>query len=150
MAKMKPVVIFDIDGTIADIDHRRHFVVDGNNDWKSFNDAMGEDVPNIAVVSLYKTLWTSEAYQLVLVSGRSEAYRDITENWLFWNGIPFSKVLMRPNRDSRPDEKIKFEILEKLRAEGHNVIFAVDDRQKVVDMWRQNGVTCLQCDVGDF
>ena len=57
---------------------------------------------------------------------------------------------MRADKDQRPDNIIKGEILDMFRKEGRDIAFAVDDRQQVVDMWRENGVLCLQCDVGDF
>ena len=102
------------------------------------------------MVELYQTLWASGVYDLQIVTGRNEAFRKITETWLTWNEIPFNRVLMRADKDNRPDNVIKSEILEKLRAEGRDIAFAVDDRQQVVDMWRTNGVLCLQCDVGNF
>lgn len=147
---MKPCVLFDIDGTIALIDHRRP-LLDGNKpDWRSFNSKMGDDTPNYPVVDLYKTLWDSQKYQLILVSGRGEEYRRITEIWLTWNSIPFDKVLMRSLNDFRPDFEIKQEILDQLRAEGNEISFVVDDRSSVVDMWRSNGIVCLQCANGNF
>ncbi len=147
---MKPTVLFDIDGTIADIQHRRHFL-DGNSpDWRSFNSKMGDDVPNLPVVTLYKTLWESQNYQLILVSGRGEESRKVTETWLTWNSVPFDRLLMRPLNDFRPDTEIKQEILDQLRGEGHKISFVVDDRNSVVDMWRSNGITCLQCAAGNF
>jgi phosphoglycolate phosphatase-like HAD superfamily hydrolase len=147
---MKPAILFDIDGTLANVDHRREFVTSGKSDWESFNAGMGNDTPNYPIVSLYKTLWESENYDLILVSGRQEEFRELTERWLVGNEIPFSRLLMRPFKDYRPDEIIKEEILNQLRSEGHEVLFVVDDRKRVVDMWRQKGITCLQCDVGDF
>lgn len=57
---------------------------------------------------------------------------------------------MRPANDHRPDDIIKQEMLDKLKAEGHDIWFVVDDRQRVVDMWRRNGITVLQCAPGDF
>ena len=140
-------VIFDIDGTLADIDHRRVFLEGERPHWARFNAAMGEDKPNRPIVDLYQTLWTSGIYDLQIVTGRNEAFRKITETWLTWNEIPFNRVLMRAEKDNRPDNIIKSEILEQLRAEGRDIAFAVDDRQQVVDMWRANGVTCLQCDL---
>jgi len=145
-----PVVIFDIDGTLADIRHRRPFLNGKNPDWKSFNSLMGNDEKNRPVVELYTTLWETKKYELILVSGRSEDQRQVTEQWLFWNEIPFSKLMLRPSKDFRPDSEIKKEILDKLLMENKNILFVVDDRQSVVDMWRENGITCLQCDVGDF
>ena len=143
-------VIFDIDGTLADIEHRRGFLDGPRPDWRRFNAAMGEDSPNLPIVNLYKTLWNSGAYDLQIVTGRNEAFRKVTETWLTWNEIPFNRVLMRADRDQRPDNIIKGEILLELRSEGREIAFAVDDRQQVVDMWRANGVVCLQCDVGNF
>ena len=143
-------VIFDIDGTLADIEHRRGFLDGERPDWHRFNEAMGEDTPNVPVVELYQTLWSSGAYDLQIVTGRNERFRKVTETWLTWNEIPFNRVLMRADKDNRPDNIIKGEILEQFLKEGRDIAFAVDDRQQVVDMWRANGVTCLQCDVGDF
>ena len=143
-------IIFDIDGTLADIKHRRSFLGQEKPDWSAFNDAMGDDTPNTPVVALYKTLCNSGEYDIILTSGRSEKDRKITEQWLTWNEITFDRLEMRPDKDNRADYIIKQEILDMLRAEGKEVLFAVDDRQQVVDMWRKNGVTCLQCDVGNF
>ena len=111
---------------------------------------MGDDIPNPPVVALYHTLWNADEYELILVSGRGEENRRITEQWLVWNEIPFNTLLMRPKGDFRPDTEIKQEILQTLRQQGKSILFAVDDRQSVVNMWRANDVTCLQCAKGDF
>ena len=143
-------IIFDIDGTLADIEHRRHYVSGGRSHWAKFNALMGEDAPNAPVVSLYMTLWQSGLYNIEIVTGRSEAYRAVTEKWLIWNEIPFTRVTMRAVKDNRPDHIIKEEILNRFLADGLEIEFTVDDRQQVVDMWRRNGVTCLQCAPGNF
>jgi hypothetical protein len=147
---MKLCVLFDIDGTLALIDHRRPLLDGDKPDWRTFNSKMGDDTPNCPVVELYKALWDIQKYQLILVSGRGEEYRKITETWLTWNSIPFERLLMRPRGDFRSDVKIKQEILNQLLNEGREIAFAVDDRSSVVDMWRRNGITCLQCAEGDF
>lgn len=144
------VVIFDLDGTLADINHRRIHLSTNNPNWKSFNSAMGDDTPNKPIVDLYKTLWDSQRYQLVIVSGRSDEYRKFTEQWLSWNEIPFSELIMRKKGDSRSDHIVKEEILKQIQSLNNEIAFVVDDRQQVVDMWRRNGITCLQCDTGDF
>lgn len=143
-------VIFDIDGTLADIRHRRGYLDGDRPDWRRFNEAMGDDTPNVPVVSLYKTLWHSGDYKIEIVTGRNERFRAVTENWFIWNEIPFANITMRPDNDFRPDNELKQEILNGLIATGHSVAFAVDDRQQVVEMWRRNDITCFQCDVGDF
>lgn len=142
--------LFDIDGTLANIDHRRNLLEGDRPNWRSFKERMGEDTPNLPIVDLYKTLWESRKFQLILVSGRGEEHRKITETWLTWNLIPFERLLMRPLNDFRPDTDIKLEILGQLIREGKEISFVVDDRNSVVDMWRKNGITCLQCADGDF
>jgi hypothetical protein len=146
----KKAVLFDIDGTLANIEHRRANLTKSPPDWKAFNAEMGSDVPNAGVVSLYKALWDANCYELILVTGRNERSRALTEQWLTWNEIPFSRLLMRADHDFRSDHIIKEELLDLLLSEGKDIIFTVDDRQQVVDMWRRRGITCLQCDVGDF
>jgi FMN phosphatase YigB (HAD superfamily) len=143
-------VLFDLDGTIANIDHRRVYLQKDVPDWKSFNDELHNDTPNEPIVELYKALWETKRFDIIIVTGRMEGARKITEEWLKHNGIPFKLLIMRLDKDFRPDHEIKKEILTKLRAENRNIIFSVDDRQQVVNMWRSNGVTCLQCDEGDF
>lgn len=130
--------------------HRCHFVSEGNRNWRAFFEAMGDDTPLVPIVDLYRTLWSNPDYECIVLSGRPDSYRDLIERWFVWNDIPFDRIEMCQVDDNRKDHIIKREILEKLRAEGKEIAFCVDDRQSVVDMWRANGVVCLQCDVGDF
>lgn len=143
-------VIFDIDGTLANITHRRAYVSKPKADWEAFNALMQHDTPNHAVVSLYKTLWTSREYEMVLITGRTDNYREVTETWLMEHDIPFTLLQMRRHLDFRPDHLIKEEMLHLLLSEGRQILFVVDDRQQVVDMWRRNGIVCLQCAEGNF
>lgn len=147
---MKKAVIFDIDGTLADIDHRRKLLEGDKPDWRGFHAGVDGDLPNIPVVALYRALWEGGQFTMILTSGRAERWRAHTEAWLFWNEIPFGELLMRVDGDGRADHIIKQEFLDHIRAKGEDVLFAVDDRQQVVDMWRRNGVTCLQCAPGQF
>lgn len=141
-------IIFDIDGTLADIEHRRHFVQCDKPDWKLFNAAMVDDTPNKPIMEMYQKF--PNYYEMILVTGRTEEYRIITEEWLEHKEIEYDELHMRPDGDYRPDHIIKEEILRKLQTDGKDILFAVDDRQQVVDMWRRNGITCLQCAEGKF
>lgn len=146
----KPTILFDIDGTLADITHRRVYLEAEKPNWAAFNREMGADTPNAPVVELYKTLLQSGKYEIIIVSGRGEEHRKITENWLIWNEIPFERLIMRAAKDNRADHIIKQDILDQLRAQGKEILFVVDDRDQVVQMWRENGITCLQCAEGNF
>ncbi|GLQ35256.1 hypothetical protein GCM10007939_15390 [Amylibacter marinus] len=143
-------VLFDIDGTLADIEHRRHFVEGDRQNWFRFFEAMGDDVVNKPIVDLYQLLWVHPDYECIILSGRPDRYRQMTEQWFAWNEIEFDRLLMRADKDQRRDDLVKLDFLNLLRKEGKEILFVVDDRQQVVDMWRANGITCLQCDYGDF
>ena len=143
-------ILFDIDGTLADLNGREKFLKQENPDWKNFNAKIEEDVPNPPVVDLYRTLYESGKFEIILVSGRQERFRKVTETWLAWHEIPFDTLLMRPDADQRPDSAVKQDILNALKAQGKEILFCVDDRQSVVDMWRANGITCLQCQKGNY
>lgn len=62
-------------------------------------------------------------------------------------GLP---LCMRASLDYRKDFEVKKEIFENKIRDFFQVLFVVDDRQQVVDMWRNLGLVCLQCDYGDF
>ncbi|MBL4811262.1 MAG: hypothetical protein JKX69_02630 [Rhodobacteraceae bacterium] len=150
MSTHKQTVLFDIDGTLADITHRRGYLDGDRPNWAKFNATMGDDTPFEPICALYRTLWETGAYNMVLVTGRSADFRKITEQWLVWNALPYERLLMRKANDYRADYIVKEEILDRLLAGGEDIAFTVDDRQQVVDMWRRRGITCLQCDEGDF
>lgn len=146
----KPVAIFDLDGTLADNGHRQKFVVSGKKDWDAFFAAQIADTPNTAVVAIYKTLFASDDFEMLVVTARPERYREVSEHWFKINGIPLKRMIMRADGDRRSDEIIKREILAKIRQEGALPLFVVDDREAVVQMWRNEGITCLQCADHDF
>lgn len=146
------VVVFDIDGTVADIEHRRHHVRKEpgvKKDWRSFNLEMVNDKPKPDIIQLVKDM--SKRYPIVFCSGRTDDFRKETEEWLKTH-IPHVKfeLYMRPRNDSRQDNIIKEIILDFELQTRYDILFVVDDRDQVVKMWRDRGITCLQCDYGDF
>jgi hypothetical protein len=64
--------------------------------------------------------------------------------------VPNHALYMRPARDSRDDGIVKSELLDRIIADGYEPWLAIDDRDRVVEMWRARGLTCLQCAPGDF
>ena len=106
-------VIFDVDGTLMDIEHRRHFVSNGQNDWKSFMDPhqMSFDTPNQPVVDIALALQDA-GHELVVVSARNERHRQVTENQLRKAGIEFSHLFLREDEDFRSDDEFKKDVLD--------------------------------------
>lgn len=143
-------IICDIDGTIADNSHRQHHVQNRPKDWKAYNATMHADGTHHEVISLLNRLRVDGEIEVVLCTGREEVYRDVTAKWLETRFVDHDKLMMRPVKDYRGDEIVKSEMLDALLSEGRTIWFVIDDRQKVVDMWRARGLTCLQCRPGDF
>lgn len=150
----RPLYIFDLDGTLALIEHRRHFVDGDEQDWPAFFAACKDDVPNVPVVSLMRDL--APVADIWIWSGRSDEVRQMTIWWLSQNThLRYMQVdpilTMRKAGDHQPDEKLKAAWLSEMPPEDRRRLVAIfDDRDRVVAMWRKLGVTCFQVAPGDF
>jgi len=149
-------VIFDLDGTLALIDARRKLAIkpNGKMNWDIFFDPknIDLDLPNHAVIAMAQTL-KAAGHRIIIFSGRSKATKDATNAWLKKFNVPCDVLKMRPtSRDFMfmPDDKLKQMWLDNLFTDKSDIICVFDDRQKVVDMWRDNGLTCMQVAPGDF
>ena len=147
---MPDCIIVDLDGTLADCGHRRHYLNEIPPNWNNFLENMGQDEVVYPIAQLLD-MYRDRGVQIILCSGRGEEYRDKTDKWLIDNEIFYDYLLMRPMNDSRPDEVIKKEILDhKIRPLGYNILFCLDDRQKIVDLYRAEGLLVFQVAPGDF
>ncbi len=110
-------VVFDIDGTLAKINHRLHHIIEGEKDWKAFHDGIPNDIPNDSVITLLRIMKTA-GYRIILSTGRFEKGRERTEKWLAKHLIFHHDLFMRPNGDFRPDHGRKDNLI-------HPVVFPV-------------------------
>lgn len=140
-------VIFDMDGTLEDVSERRHYALAGA--WEDWHARTGEGPPNEPVVDLCR-LYHGAGYSILITTGRQECFRKQTELWLTFNQVPWTAIYMRGNKDQREDSIVKLGLLEQIRRDGHDPRVAVDDRNRVVAMWRAAGLACLQVAEGDF
>ena len=141
------IAIFDIDGTLADISHRRHHVEKKPKDWKAFFRGMSQDKVIHSIARLCNILYAS-GLKILLCSGRSEEHRAETIQWLAENGVNYHELILRRDGDRRTDTIVKREMLAGL--DRSKILFVVEDRNGVVEMWRSEGLVCLQCAPGDF
>ena len=143
-------VIFDVDGTIADVEHRRHLVNGENKDWSSFRTETVNDTPVQWVCDIAKR-YIAQGDEVAFFSARNESEREITERQISeWIGDGHKGVFLRPNDSYEPDEIFKAELADKFEEMGGKIDLVFDDRNKVVDMWRQRGTTVVQVADGDF
>jgi hypothetical protein len=144
-------IIFDIDGTLANIEHRRHWILNNPKDWKAFQAAAKWDTVIEPIAVIARQLGSNRcANRLILCSGRGEQERPVTEHFLKKHWIPYEALYMRTEGDYRSDDIIKFELLQRIKADGFDPKLAFDDRNRVVKMWRDNGIMCCQVAEGDF
>lgn len=146
------VIICDLDGTMAKVDHRLHFVrsPESKPDWKSFFEGMIDDEVNHWCRELVAHM--SPTYRVVYATGRPQDYEEHTRLWIQENGLTFPghKLFMRHAGDYRKDDIVKEQILDFEIKTRFGVLFVIDDRKQVVDMWRSRGLTVLQCAKGEF
>jgi uncharacterized HAD superfamily protein len=144
------VVVFDIDGTIANNDHRRKWLEQSPKDWKRYNEGMLDDGVYHDIVHLMSQLYYNN--KIILCTGREDVYASVTEQWLQKNDISqyVDDVYMRPEKDYRSDAIVKVELLEKITYDYARPWMWFDDRQQVVDAIRAQGIRVLQVQPGDF
>ncbi|TXH10770.1 MAG: hypothetical protein E6R03_15090 [Hyphomicrobiaceae bacterium] len=146
---MKPVAIFDIDGTIADNNHRLHLITTDQPkaERDKFHIMCAEDKEIVVVTALLHAL-RRDGWEIWLFTARPEMSRAATEEWLRRVGIEYEVLEMRADSDHRCDVDAKRDMA--ARHDMSRVRFVVEDRNRCVDMWRGMGLCCLQCAPGDY
>ncbi|MBX7147071.1 MAG: hypothetical protein K1X44_07170 [Alphaproteobacteria bacterium] len=142
------MVIFDLDGTLANIEHRIHFIQGKKRKWRDFFAACIDDKPHEAVITILQALYP--LFKIYIVSGRSDEVRKQTEDWLRLNHVPYHHLIMRKEGDHIPDTILKISWVHQGLIPKDHILCVFDDRNKVVKMWRDAGITCFQVVEGDF
>lgn len=136
-------VVFDLDGTLADGRHRLHLLptkdYDKTESWTEFNLAAVDDLPFLDNFALCNTLWEA-GYRVVILTGRSDVAREVTEYWLDGFCVGHDELVMRSQSDNRKDTVIKEEYLRSIGLE--NILCCFDDLPHVAYHLRSLGLTC--------
>tara|TARA_Y100000385_G_scaffold219949_1_gene229476 strand:+ start:334 stop:744 length:411 start_codon:yes stop_codon:yes gene_type:complete len=136
---MKKAIICDLDKTLA------LFKRDPFKTEDCLSDIVNVPIKNIV------NFFNNNNYDIIIVSGRHEKFKDITLKWLKVNKINYTEIFLRENKDYRSDDIVKKEIYLNKIKNAWVVEFVLDDRDKVVKMWRNElNLTCLQVNYGDF
>jgi len=139
----RSVVIVDLDGTLAHNDGHRSFY----DYTKVYDDKVHGNIHKL--VSEFYEL----GYHVIFVSGREDSCRADTIKWLDDKcrfGPWMYALFMRETGDGRDDSIVKLEIFDREIRDRYNVRYVLDDRNRVVEMWREIGLTCLQVADGEF
>lgn len=135
-------VIFDIDGTLADCDHRLGLIASKPKNYKAFYGAVIHDAPITPMINVAKSIVAAGLFRTIFCSGRPEKTRAHTELWLKAHIDPGLdvKLFMRKDNDFRKDFIIKAELLNEIRELGYNPVLVFDDRPSVCKMWADSGI----------
>lgn len=147
-------VIFDIDGTIADNNHRLHYLTGPDKNWNLYNSEMHKDKAITAVLSKLKTL--AKTKPIILLTGRPESKRNTTVKWLRDQGVGFLfanrladltkgyiYLIMRPDDNRDENHHYKSKEVEKIKRAGLKPVIAYDDDIKCRRMFRDFGIRVI-------
>lgn len=141
--KLPPVIVCDLDGTLAIHVNRTPFEF-----HKCYDDEVNKSVLNVLHIC------REQFYAIIFVSGREDSCKNETIKWLRdkCNYIVGHNCLlyMRKTKDNRKDSVVKREIYEEEILPKYYVDFVLDDRQQVVDALRDMGLQVWQVARGDF
>lgn len=164
-----PVFVFDIDGTLANGQHRRHYIVppagaepnasgkswrlpDGTvwkKNWPAYFAAAHADTLIGPVAETLLSLIRAGA-ACVYCTTRVAENIDATREWLARMGLPDVDIFHRPPNDFRDDNIVKLELLKEIEAHGYRIVMLFDDRKRVVMAARGAGYTVAHIDDGEF
>lgn len=149
MLPFRDIIICDIDGTIADLTHRLHYVKGDTKDWDSFfanvwQDSFRDDIWNKVILDSQK-----HDAEIIFVSGRSDKTREDTRGWIAQEvGYEDFKLIMRQSWDRRDDTVVKREMYDKYLSRMR-VVRVYDDRPRVIRMWRDLGLDVVDVGTGE-
>lgn len=170
-------VIFDIDGTLANAEHRLHHIKDPafwkgvppRPDWDTFlsDELVALDTPILQTWMLMLHILESNKNRVLFITGRKESSREMTVSWLMNKDCPIRHsavsylhligwpnpvptLYMRKDGDRRPSHDVKRELLNQARADGYNPTLVFEDRTNDTAMWRSEGLLCCQVAEGNY
>lgn len=152
-AGLKHHIIIDLDGTLCDISHRVHLAQ--AKDWEEFHKGIPDDAVNQDVMQLLE-IFSEASINIIICTGRPESTRISTLSWLHRNSVheDVDILLMRPNDDHSPDHELKVRMLDEhfgsRESALRNILFILDDRDKVVEAYRNAGFACWQVQAGKY
>lgn len=140
----KTAWIFDVDGTLANVDSILYHIVNEKDDpkfKKNFDNFHRDSInvqPHIEVKEMLMNAYHDQ-HDIIVVTARRETWRAHTSRWLAKHKIPHHALFMRGEKDYRPDYEVKRDILSRIE-ELWEVKHAVDDNPNVIKLWEEHSI----------
>jgi hypothetical protein len=136
-------LILDFDGTIADYTHRQYL---RDIDFQAYIDESPNDIPSLPVCSIINRF--KEDYLIIILSARGEKCRQETIDWLDKYYIHYDTMILKDDNDERDDYLVKMDLMREKILTKYDVFFAIDDRNSVANIYRENNIFTFQCGLG--
>lgn len=137
---MKKIILCDIDGTIANNDHRQHFL-EGKKDWDGFFDSLNMDKPIYKIINKVIEEHKNNK-KIIFLTGRPERYRLSTTEWL-QNYFNFEiTMFMRSDDDKRDKLSIKKELFEN-NFKKEEIDYIIENDIALIEMWKSYDLKIL-------
>ncbi len=146
-----PLVILDLDGVISNATHRQHFLRGARKDWRGFFSSAGQDPPYETGVALAASI--DDGHTVAILTARPNYVVDMTRAWLAANDVRHDLLILRPRHgrgSGGPSADFKRHELSRLRAAGYEVAMAIDDDERIIEMFRSEGVFALYTHSGYY
>jgi len=135
-------IIFDMDGTLANVSGIRHYLrptpPHRSKNFDAFHAESVDCPPNPAVLN-HAMVAHLLGHQIIIVTARRARWRHHTAWWLALHGVPSDAMFMRGDKDNRPDYNVKSDILDAI-SHTWDVVHAVDDNPAVIALWQERGI----------
>ncbi len=141
--KKEEAIIVDIDGTLANLDHRIHLIRKPNKNWNLFFEKMNDDKPIEQTINKIKEFY-DDGFKILIVTGRPETYESITVEWLNKH-LPFEEfeLIQRRKNDNRPSYQFKQSVLTELK-QKYKIRFFTDDKEEDINMYHKGGLSTIK------
>jgi hypothetical protein len=136
------IAVFDVDGVVADVRHRLHYIEGPRKHWDGFFAEVADDAPLQPGLDLVAEM--AAKYDIVWLTGRPSWLRRDTKDWLAAQGLPVDELHMRPGGDFRPARRFKLEVLARLA--DRDIAAFIDDDTEVIDAALAAGLPAIFAD----
>ncbi len=144
-------MILDLDGVISNATHRQHYLRGAFKDFRGFFTAAPDDPPYESGLALAASI--ADDHTVAILTARPNYMLDDTRRWLAAHDVRHDLLILRPEhgRGSRgPSADFKRHELNRLRAAGYQVTAAIDDDERIIEMYRSEGVFALYTHSGYY
>jgi hypothetical protein len=142
---VKNIVLWDLDNTIRNIDHRLHYLKREDINWREFEEQCVYDLPIMPTIVMMRAVKALGKLNWIW-TGCSDHVKAETEVWLHRHQVPYDQLIMKSleNDEETPVLSLKKRWLNVGPVIKERVICAFDDDPSIVKGLRNEGLLVYQ------